>query len=62
MRTLKVKQYIHRFNQFEETFESDLRGDSEEYVLEIQKQFDKKLAADGIAPVNWSEAHWNWIC
>ncbi len=53
MRTLKHRHYIHRFKQFEKTFKTIFPVDSEEYDIDIQAQFNKVLAKDDIAPIDW---------
>ncbi len=53
MRSLKVKQYKHRFKQFQETFESEFPMESVEYDRDVESEFNKVLAAENIAPVDW---------
>ncbi len=58
MRTLKHKQYTHRYKQFMKTFESVFPMESDDYDMDAQIQFNKVLAAENIAPVDW----WTAFC
>ncbi len=53
MRSLRVKQYNHRFKQFKETFESTLSEGSPEYRIELRNAFKKSLNEDGITMPMW---------
>ncbi len=53
MRTLKVKQYKYRFNQFKQSFESTLPEGSSEYITELHNAFKKSLNEDGIVMPMW---------
>ncbi len=56
MRSLKAKQYKHRFNKFQETFDSTFSDWSEEYDRDVGSEFNKVLVAENIAPVDWRSA------
>ncbi len=53
MRSLKVKQYKYRLEQFMKTFESEFPLESVEYDRDVESEFNKVLAAENIAPVDW---------